>query len=139
MNSTIINGISLSSRTVSYLETALWSSTVMLPCAEDELIKGYMNVESNHPLHGINESDNLDDHFSIHDITPDTLQWAEKEVFRFFEMLEEMNLYEQTSEHGGDETIAHDLWLTQNHHGMGFWYGDYGKIGKVLTSLCQKH
>lgn len=33
-------------------------------------------------------------------------------------------------------SIAHDFWLTRNHHGAGFWDGDYEKgLGERLTKL----
>lgn len=36
--------------------------------------------------------------------------------------------------HYAPEQVAHDLWLTQNHHGAGFWDGDYPEaIGTILT------
>lgn len=42
------------------------------------------------------------------------------------------------------DTIAHDFWLTRNHHGAGFWDGDYsesydaGSIGEKLTAIADK-
>jgi hypothetical protein len=36
-----------------------------------------------------------------------------------------------------DSHIPHDFWLTRNHHGAGFWDGDYPKvIGVALTELA---
>ena len=36
-----------------------------------------------------------------------------------------------------DSHIPHDFWLTRNHHGAGFWDGDYPKaIGDELTDLA---
>jgi len=36
-----------------------------------------------------------------------------------------------------DSHIPHDFWLTRNHHGAGFWDGDYPEpIGKALTDLA---
>lgn len=36
-----------------------------------------------------------------------------------------------------DSHIPHDFWLTRNHHGAGFWDGDYPKaIGEALTNLA---
>lgn len=33
--------------------------------------------------------------------------------------------------------VAHDFWLIRNHHGAGFWDGDYPEdIGKRLTALA---
>jgi hypothetical protein len=40
------------------------------------------------------------------------------------------------SNHGGDH-VAHDFWLTRNHHGAGFWDGDYPEpIATQLTDLA---
>ena len=35
------------------------------------------------------------------------------------------------SQHG------HDLWLTRNHHGAGFWDRGYGEVGKRLTEAAE--
>lgn len=36
-----------------------------------------------------------------------------------------------------EEAIAHDFWLTRNHHGAGFWDGDYPKeLGQKLTDIA---
>jgi hypothetical protein len=32
--------------------------------------------------------------------------------------------------------IGHDLWLTRNHHGTGFWDRGFGEAGAVLTKLA---
>lgn len=48
-----------------------------------------------------------------------------------------------------DFLAPHDFWLTRNHHGAGFWDGDwdncarhdtdkYGELGKLLTTLSQE-
>lgn len=37
----------------------------------------------------------------------------------------------------GDFNVAHDFWLTRNHHGAGFWDGDYPEpIATQLTNLA---
>ena len=33
--------------------------------------------------------------------------------------------------------MGHDLWLTRNHHGAGFWDRGYGPLGDELTTLAQ--
>lgn len=35
-----------------------------------------------------------------------------------------------------DETIGHNLWLTRNGHGEGFWSRGFGSTGDVLTELA---
>ena len=32
--------------------------------------------------------------------------------------------------------IGHDIWLTRNHHGAGFWDRGYGVIGDRLTDIA---
>lgn len=35
--------------------------------------------------------------------------------------------------------LGHDLWLTRNHHGAGFWDGDWPEpVGTALTDLTKK-
>lgn len=134
-----INGVKVSDATVSYLETALWSSSVMLPVTEDELVDGYMDVADDHPLHGISENDDLDEHFDITDISKCALRSAEKDVNGFFDDIEELGLLDQAREYADDGNIAHDFWLTRNGHGAGFWDGDYGdSLGKKLTDIAKK-
>jgi hypothetical protein len=37
-----------------------------------------------------------------------------------------------------NEQLAHDYIMTRNHHGVGFWDGDWGKeMGDLLTKLAQ--
>lgn len=45
-------------------------------------------------------------------------------------------------DYGPDEHLGHDLWLTSNHHGAGFWDGDYesddkGDVGEALTAASE--
>jgi len=35
-----------------------------------------------------------------------------------------------------DDQVGHDLWLTRNHHGCGFWDRGLGKVGDALTELA---
>lgn len=36
------------------------------------------------------------------------------------------------------ETFLHDFWLTRNRHGAGFWDGDYGDHGQLLTDIAHE-
>jgi len=75
--------------------------------------------------------DPLDDEYTIHDFTPDTLEQmvAECELFQF---LASPYLDLSFTDYNG-----HDFWLTRNHHGSGFWDRDYyGEIAsKKLTTI----
>lgn len=136
-----LNGVKLSDRTVAYLETALWSSTVMLPVAEDELVDGYMDVDDDHALADLADGEPLDDHFGVDDFTADALRKAESELNDFFDRMESNGLTEATAEHADDDRVGHDFWLTRNGHGAGFWDGDYDgdeeNLGDNLTELSK--
>jgi hypothetical protein len=141
-----VNGVVLSDRTVSYLGTAMWSSTVMLPVAEDERVDGCMDVDDDHPLHGISEDDNIDDHFDIHDFTEESLRKAEFDCNNFFHDIGYAGLVDKAERFADDDHIAHDFWLTRNGHGAGFWDGDYedrddpsDDCGDELTELCKDY
>jgi hypothetical protein len=130
----------LSSRTISYLGTILWSSTVMLPVEESALVDGCMDVDEDHALHGINENDSLDDHFGIEDFTEESLRKAQSELDDWFDHIEELGLTEKVAEYNDDDYVAHDFWLTRNGHGAGYWDGDYGdELGRTLTDECKPY
>lgn len=41
-----------------------------------------------------------------------------------------------SAEHDPWEAIGHDLWLTRNGHGVGFWDRNMGRVGQRLAALC---
>ena len=134
-----VNGVKLSDRTVSYLGTAMWSSTVMLPVCEDDLFDGCMDVDEDHVLYGISENDSVDDHFDLFDFDEESLRKAQSECDDFFDYIEEKGWYSRAEELQGDDRIAHDFWLTRNGHGAGFWDGDYGDfVGGELTRIAKR-
>ena len=129
--SKLVNG-----RYPAYIQTALWSST--------------------------DDNDNpLDDNHDIDDLAPITKLTLERELNQFFKLLEitqvtdpalsqgelqhglatglscTQSLYDVVTEFTDDEHIAHDFWLTRNHHGAGFWDGDYGSYGDQLTAIAE--
>lgn len=73
----------------------------------------------------------FDSNFTICDIEPDSVAKAEKDLAEFTEkagsLLDGLDMTQ----------VAHDLWLTRNRHGAGFWDGDYpDAIGETLTELA---
>lgn len=40
-------------------------------------------------------------------------------------------------EHSDFSLAGHDLWLTENGHGAGFWDRGLGELGEKLTEACQ--
>jgi hypothetical protein len=75
------------------------------------------------------ESNPLDKNYSIEDLAVETLIRIASDCGKF----QGLNAEDLESE---DEHMAgHDFWLTRNHHGAGFWDGDYEKDkGERLTN-----
>ena len=91
-----------------YIETALWSST----------------DEDGRPL----DDGPCDISVKFHNEAVDTCR-------DFLALCEERGL----SEALGDDSwrVGHDLWLTQNRHGAGFWDGDCDR-GDELTAVATR-
>lgn len=100
----------------SYLETALWSST-------DE------NDEA------------LDKNYSIRDIARESVARAKKDCVEFIRKAGDETIelaLEESRANDPYSTLGHDFWLTRNHHGAGFWDGDYPSTGDKLTAISEK-
>ncbi len=93
-----------------YIGTALWSSS------DDS-----------------DEAEYLDSEYSIDDFDPATLKGMRDEievfVHKFFELVDDKD------EHTSIGNFVHNVWLTRNSHGAGFWDAGY-KNGGVLTEEC---
>jgi hypothetical protein len=131
---TRINGVDCDDFTVSYLGTALWSSLIMLPESESALVDGCMDVDDQHPLHGISEDDNYDRHFACHDFTEEALRAAVADC-ALFQLCNADDLCDEDDGHAG-----HNFWLNRNGHGAGFWDGDYEEEkGNRLSAACEDY
>ena len=101
-----------------YLEALLWSSTVTPP--------------------GWKESTPADKWQA----SPEFAQRAAKELQEFLDALPGgFDPDEAYLIHGHDPhtMLAHDFALTRNHHGAGFWDGDWAEPwGKILTDLAHQ-
>jgi hypothetical protein len=78
--------------------------------------------------------DPLDSVCSQDDICPATLQ----------EMINDCQAFQRDNttdlETGTPECAGHDFWLTRNHHGAGFWDGNWDKqIGQRLTDAAHAY
>ncbi len=92
----------------SYIETALWSETDDAGIPFDN--SKYASLE----------------------FAPETVERMTADCARFIELCAPI-LDATTTLY----PVAHDFWLTRNHHGAGFWDGDYPEsIGKALTDLA---
>lgn len=103
--------------TSAYIEAALWSS------ADDA-------------------DEYLDGKYGVGDIAPATLEQMVSDCKRF----QTDNQHLITDENCGYkrcpslEYAGHDFWLTRNHHGCGFWDGDWSEqAGQALTNAASKH
>lgn len=98
----------------SYVETALWSS----------------NDESGTPLD--------DAKYADCELAPETLARMTADCAKFEDAA--CKIINAADYVMGDFPVAHDFWLTRNHHGAGFWDGDYPEaISKQLTDLAHSY
>jgi len=94
-----------------YLECALWSS---------------IDNATGEPL---------DENHGMDDIDPQTLEDLKREALQFFN--DNIELINDTPDGYSYGHAGHDLWLTRNGHGAGFWDGDAGRSGDALTSKAE--
>jgi hypothetical protein len=71
----------------------------------------------------------LDANYRAEDIDPESLEAMRRDVAGF------IAASEPYAEAWDDEQLGHDLWLTRNHHGAGFWDRGLAGGGK-LTELA---
>jgi len=93
----------------SYLETAIWSS------GEEY------------------------DEYAIYDFSRDCWEEAEQTLTAFVERHEDLidRLLDQDLQ--TPSRIGHNLWLTTEGHGAGFWDEGLGEDGDTLTEDCKQH
>ncbi len=103
--------------TTAYIEAALWSST------DDN-------------------DEYLDQNYGIKDIAQVTLVRMIADCQRFQNengnLLNKENCLYKRCPLG--EYAGHDFWLTRNHHGSGYWDGDWAEeAGQALTDAANKY
>jgi len=108
-----------------YLVAALWSSTI---------------TEGSEENPGEREGEPFDKHFSTSDFSDDALEVLRAHAFSFWCRMWFYIDHETGRPNGrdlGPEQAGHDFWLTQNHHGAGFWDGDGSTYGEQFTKLAK--
>lgn len=111
-----------------YLGTALWSSTITETDEDGE--------EQDTPA---------DELFSVDDCDEESLKQAYADVRTFLQDALKIGLTPDVMDEFGMEydRIGHDLWLTRNGHGAGFWDGDYESddldLGDKLSELAHAY
>jgi hypothetical protein len=103
----------------------------------NNILNGYLNTA----LWATSSAEgNLDDFYSVEDFSKEAKQKARADVEKFVSMAEaDINkILSGFWDTAKMETIGHDLFLTRNGHGAGFWDGDYEEeIGKNLTNISK--
>jgi hypothetical protein len=114
-----------------YIGTALWSS-LHYPESEGD---------------GESEPVPMDQDHGPDDVAPETLATLREQVAAFLTLIdgERPTVWAEMADTiwQDPEQVGHDLWLTRNHHGTGFWdryYGDHPgtELGDWLTACTHK-
>ena len=104
--------------TDSYIETALWSS--------------YDEADES-------GGEPMDKNYSYTDLSKEALKVVTEDCKNFQSENREL-LDRAHSEDGQDaRRQGHDFWLTRNHHGAGYWDGDYPETGDALTEAAHAY
>ena len=74
----------------------------------------------------------LDTNCGATDLAPETLESMKADCAAFKEQYWEFIC-------GDLSGAGHDCWLTRNHHGCGFWDGDWPEAGDRLTEGCEAY
>ena len=69
-------------------------------------------------------------------LAPETLDWFMADCGAFLGEIDDLGL-EWREELGWDQ-LGHDLWLTRNGHGAGFWDRGLGELGDALTEAAKR-
>lgn len=94
-----------------YLECALWSS----------------NDEAGYSLDGA---------YFATDFTPESQTGAREDCIEFMRQCTEAEI-DLSLTKMESSSIGHDLWLTRNGHGAGFWDRGLGSAGERLTEIAK--
>lgn len=117
------------------------SNDIQLPYDVDIVTRAYLGTQlwTGHYYPSDDaEPEPLDDHVETADDLPyDIRTEARADVVDFLGMVKDAGLMSATLEHWDDEQLGHDLSLTRNRHGAGFWDRGHGELGDALTALAE--
>lgn len=107
-----------------YITAAMWSST-------DETDESGGNP--------------LDDNYDANDLAPNVYEQMRADCRAFLKVIAALGITDAdlftecvgSWESSYEEHVGHDLWLTRNGHGCGFWDGGWGAIGERLSMAAQ--
>lgn len=69
---------------------------------------------------------------SVNDISDESKEYAKRDVIDFIS--KSKGLYEAME----PSQVGHDLWLTRNGHGAGFWDRGLGEVGEKLSEIARE-
>lgn len=76
--------------------------------------------------------ENFDSNYSATDFTENFINKSVADINHFLKLVDDANLSESLKQ-WDDEQIGHDLWLTSNGHGAGFWDRNFKDDDKILS------
>lgn len=105
---------------------SIWNRTSF----EDVMIRAYLECAL--------WTEELDTEYGIADFTSEAITQAIKDCLEFLEEFHDCILYLHQRCKYNQEQAGHDLWLTRNGHGAGFWDRGLHESGEKMTSKAEK-
>lgn len=104
---------------------------------ERDVLKGYLSAALWTATD--DDGDNLDDKYKVSDIDKGSVNDAKRDIRKFLSSAKDLSFGKND-----DSRIGHDLWLTANGHGAGFWDGDYpdeseDELSKLAKKVGEKY
>ena len=81
----------------------------------------------------VDEGMPLGDSFTADDLTPDALARIQDDCRTFYIKTSSRYIFDAET----PDQMGHDLWLTRNGHGAGFWDRGLGEVGERLSDLAR--
>jgi len=79
------------------------------------------------------------DEYSIDDLSDYAREAASTDVEIFIAELKDNGLLDELRDEMEDSHIGHDLWLTRNGHGAGFWDRNLDELGEQVSEICTSY
>ena len=117
---------------MSFLKKVKAKYVVQADAYADKILKGYLEALLWAESDG---EDPLDKNYSIDDLSSELVEKSKKDIEKFVAAVEKDGV--DLSAHS-PEQIGHDLLLTRNYHGAGFWDGDYEEPDESIFDKAAK-
>lgn len=86
-------------------------------------------------------SESMDGDYDSDDLTPESAASCREDIVDFIHSCTSQGIdlaaIGGNPQWGAHEQHAHDLWLTRNGHGAGFWDRGYGEVGDKLSEIAK--